>query len=61
MIAAVSGTARNALVMPQIQAVTSVPLSFTSSEAYQFHWTHEVVLINGTKVTVKLAHVPLCP
>jgi hypothetical protein len=29
-----------------------VPLSFAPDEAYQFDWSHEVVLINGTTVTV---------
>src|SRR5271168_1191329 len=37
-----------------------VPLSFAPGEAYQFDWSHEVVLINGVTVTVKLAHVRLC-
>jgi transposase len=37
-----------------------VPLSFAAGEAYQFDWSHEVVLIDGTTVTVKLAHVRLC-
>jgi transposase len=37
-----------------------VPLSFAPCEAYQFDWSHEVVLINGTTVTVKVAHVRLC-
>jgi transposase len=37
-----------------------VPLSFALGEAYQFDWSHEVVLINGTTVTVKVAHVRLC-
>jgi len=37
-----------------------VPLSFAPAEAYQFDWSHEVVLINGTTVTVKVAHVRLC-
>src|SRR6266446_10054653 len=27
-----------------------VPLSFAPGEAYQFDWSHEVVLINGTTV-----------
>jgi len=31
-----------------------VPLSFAPGEAYQFDWSHEVVLINGTTVTVKV-------
>ena len=37
-----------------------VPLSFAPGEAYQFDWSHEVVLINGTTVTIKVAHVRLC-
>ncbi len=37
-----------------------IPLSFARGEAYQFDWSHEVVLINGTTVTVKVAHVRLC-
>jgi transposase len=44
-------------------AVTSeayVPLSFAPGEAYQFDWSHEIVLINGTTVTVKVAHLRLC-
>jgi transposase len=41
-------------------AKAGVPLSFAPGEAYQFDWSHEVVLINGTTVTVKVAHVRLC-
>ena len=37
-----------------------VPLSFAPGEAYQFDWSHEVVLIAGVTVTVKVAHVRLC-
>ena len=37
-----------------------VPLSFAPGEAYQFDWSHEVVLIDGTTVMVKVAHVRLC-
>jgi transposase len=37
-----------------------VPLSFAPGEAYQFDWSHEVLLINGVTVTVKVAHVRLC-
>jgi transposase len=37
-----------------------VPLSFAPGEAYQFDWSHEVILINGTTVTVKVAHFRLC-
>jgi transposase len=41
-------------------AAAFVPLSFAVGEAYQFDWSHEVVLINGVTVTVKVAHVRLC-
>ena len=41
-------------------AAAYVPLSFAPGEAYQFDWSHEVVLINGATVTVKVAHVRLC-
>ncbi len=37
-----------------------VPLSFAPGEAYQFDWSHEVVLINGVTTVVKVAHVRLC-
>jgi transposase len=37
-----------------------VPLSFAPGEAYQFDWSHEIVLIGGTTVTVKVAHLRLC-
>jgi len=41
-------------------AVAYVPLSFAPGEAYQFDWSHEIVLINSVTVTVKVAHVRLC-
>lgn len=37
-----------------------VPLSFAPGEAFQFDWSHEVVLLNGATTTVKVAHVRLC-
>ena len=37
-----------------------VPLSFAPGEAYQFDLSHEVVLVNGVTVTLKVAHVRLC-
>ena len=43
-----------------VTAEAYVPLSFAPGEAYQFDWSHEIVLINGTTVTVKVAHVRLC-
>jgi hypothetical protein len=46
------GSARGARVWQRNRAATSVgafiPLSFAPGEAYQFDWSHEVVLINGT-------------
>jgi hypothetical protein len=33
-----------------------VPLSFAPGEAYQFDWSHEIVVMNGVTVTVKVAH-----
>ena len=41
-------------------AAAFVPLSFAPGEAYQFDWSHEIVLIAGATVTVKVAHVRLC-
>jgi len=41
-------------------AAAYVPLIFEAGEAYQFDWSHEVVLINGVTTTVKVAHVRLC-
>jgi transposase len=37
-----------------------VPLVFAPGEAYQFDWSHEIVLIDGVTVMVKVAHVRLC-
>ena len=41
-------------------AAAYVPLSFAPGEAYQFDWSHEIVVINGVTSTVKVAHVRLC-
>src|ERR1041384_5409907 len=41
-------------------AAAYVPLSFGPGEAYQFDWSHEVVLLNGVTVIVKLPAVALC-
>ncbi len=41
-------------------AAAYVPLSFAPGEAYQFDWSHEVVLLSGMTVIVKAAHVRLC-
>jgi transposase len=37
-----------------------VPLSFAPGEAYQFDWSHEIVVLNGVTTKVKVAHVRLC-
>ena len=37
-----------------------VPLTFAPGEAYQFDWSHEIVLMDGVTTTVKVAHVRLC-
>jgi len=42
------------------QADAFVPLIFAPGEAYQFDWSHEVVVLNGIPLTVKAAHVRLC-
>ena len=44
----------------QSTAAAYVPLSFAPGEAYQFDWSHEIVLLNGVTVLVKVAHVRLC-
>src|SRR6266496_5263742 len=44
----------------QATAAAYVPLSFAPGEAYQFDWSHEIVLLGGVTVTVKVAHVRLC-
>jgi transposase len=43
-----------------LTAAAFVPLSFAPGEAYQFDWSHEIVVMNGATVTVKVAHVRLC-
>ena len=44
----------------QTLASAYVPLSFEPGEAYQFDWSHEIVLMGGMPLTVKAAHVRLC-
>src|SRR5246127_4035388 len=41
-------------------AAAYVPLSFAPGEAYQFDWSHEVVVLSGVRRIVKVAHVRLC-
>ncbi len=43
-----------------VTAAAYVPLSFAPGEAYQFDWSHEVVVIAGATTTVKVAHMRLC-
>jgi transposase len=37
-----------------------IPLMFAPGEAYQFDWSHEIVVLDGVTTTVKVAHVRLC-
>ena len=41
-------------------AAAFVPLSFAPGEAYQFDWSHEIVILDGATVEVKVAHMRLC-
>jgi transposase len=43
-----------------LSSAAFVPLTFAPGEAYQFDWSHEIVVMNGVTVTVKVAHVRLC-
>jgi transposase len=43
-----------------VSAAAYVPLSFAPGEAYQFDWSHEVVVMAGAAMVVKVAHVRLC-
>src|SRR5580693_9781080 len=45
----------------QATAAAYVPLSFAPGEAYQFDWSHEIVLLTGVTVIVKVARVQLWP
>ena len=42
------------------RAEAYVPLSFAPGEAYQFDWSHEVVVLDGVTTMVKVAHLRLC-
>lgn len=41
-------------------AAAYVPLSFAPGEAYQFDWSHEIVVLAGVTTTVKVAHMRRC-
>lgn len=43
----------------EASASAYVPLSFAPGEAYQCDWSHEIVLIDGVTMTIKVAHVRL--
>ncbi len=43
----------------EASAAAYVPLSSDPGEAYQFDWSHEIVILDGATVTVKVAHVRL--
>jgi transposase len=43
-----------------LTASAYVPLSFAPGEAYQFDWSHEIVVMDGATTTLKVAHVRLC-
>lgn len=43
-----------------LTAEAYVPLTFAPGDGYQFDWSHEVVLLDGATVTVKMAHIRLC-
>lgn len=43
-----------------VTAEAYVPLYYAPGEAYQFDWSHEIVVLNGVTTTVKVAHVRLC-
>jgi hypothetical protein len=40
--------------------VAFVPLSIAAGEAYQFDWSHEIMVINGAATIVKVADMRLC-
>jgi transposase len=37
-----------------------IPLTFAPGEAYQFDWSHEIVVMDGVTTKVKVAHLRLC-
>jgi len=51
--------ARKLKATREASADAYVPLSFDPGEAYQFDWSHEVVILDGATVTIKVAHVRL--
>ena len=43
-----------------VTAEAFIPLTFAPGEAYQFDWSHEIVVMDGVTTKVKVAHVRLC-
>src|SRR5580698_3110784 len=43
-----------------VTASALVPLTFAPGEAYQFDWSHEIVVLDGVTTIVKVAHLRLC-
>src|SRR3974377_322050 len=44
----------------QTTAAAYVPLSFAPGEAYQFDWSHEIVLLDGVTVTLRGPRARTC-
>lgn len=44
----------------RLAAPAFIPLSFAPGEAYQFDWSHEVVVRAGVTTKIKVAHIRLC-
>ncbi len=42
------------------QGAVFIPLWFAPGEAYQFDWSHEVVVLGGVTTMIKVAHIRLC-
>ncbi len=51
---------RRRLSKPTPPGEAFVPLTFQPGEAFQFDWSHEIVVLGGATITVKVAHVRLC-
>jgi transposase len=45
---------------PSATAHAFVPLTFAPGEAYQFDWSHEIIVMDGVTTIVKVAHLRLC-
>jgi transposase len=45
---------------PSATTAAFVPLSLAPGEAYQFDWSHEIVVLKSVTTIVKVAHLRLC-